>query len=379
MSSISGINGANLGDLVVTNEANRNANWNGKAIEKSETAKNFNVVTAFACWVSETVSAEQQKYEEDRASQDIDFARSLPAELNETDRYFITRNLRDFNGPWTGRVSLERNEVKERLQALSGREILKEVFKDPEYKNEWSFYAMTQVPGTERAPKMELQWVKNGELYSCIIDVCSQAPKVLVIEDEGEVIKTYDSVPEAVGAQIGTKRIPLAILNSQECAAAVQKAVVAHFDKKPVEKKQDEFSAVTDTIVREKEDKKEKTEFVYALFGEKEEGDDIEDGEESDGDTVAVLDFRVSRKKKAEPEDASDAVNDTGASDESVSPQNEASEAEESDEEEAEEVVEERRPRISEGMLLRSGKIYYPEKARLYKYRHFKLPPRYTI
>lgn len=225
------INNSNLSHLIVSNEGN----WNGRDVQQSTTTKNFNLVTAFTFWASEKISNDQKNNDCNKAAFEHHFEDRLPATLDEVDRLFITRNLRDFNGPWAGFMKMSETQIDARLKALQDQDVVKEIFNDAEFKTEWSFFAMTEVPGTSPMTHVKLQWLKNGELHFCTIDACSKAPKVLVMKDDGDV-EIYDSVPLAVQSQIGTKRVPLAILLDRDALAQVaekaQKAATVIIDKR---------------------------------------------------------------------------------------------------------------------------------------------------
>lgn len=112
---------------------------------------------------------------------------------NEADQFFIDFNLWKLRDQAAGYLAHStEDEVKERLLALSKSAALKDV----DFQKNWSFFALTEVSGSEPQSKLKMQWLKNGQVHGCIVDVWSKPPLYIVQFEDGrqEELTSVDAV-----------------------------------------------------------------------------------------------------------------------------------------------------------------------------------------
>lgn len=178
--------------------------YNGRKFSKAGDIGHFHNQN-FVIWASKTAKAfdsEQTKVGHKKNTPEVAKKAGIQ---NEADQFFIDYNLcklRDLKAGYLHDAT--ENEVKSRLQALCKSSLLQEV----DFSQNWSFFALTEVQGSEPKSQIKVQWLNNKQLHACTVDVWSEPPLCIAKFEDGKK-ETFTGIDTLIVALFRAKHITL--------------------------------------------------------------------------------------------------------------------------------------------------------------------------
>ena len=152
---------------------------------------------------AETIGASEQV--KVRRTKDVPEVAKQAGIKNEADQFFIDFNLWKLRDPEAGYLfNATEDEVKSRLYALGKSTILQEA----DFKQNWSFFALTEVKGSDPQSQIKVQWLKNGQVQACTLDVWSEPPFYVAKFEDGK-IEAFAGIDTLMASLFGTKHVKL--------------------------------------------------------------------------------------------------------------------------------------------------------------------------